>query len=70
MPFRDAYKKSAEKIDDIPETNPSDSIASNKNIGATGNLGLEKLKRHIKKYYDDTRKEIDNFDSNIKFLLK
>ena len=70
IPFRDAYKKSAEKIDDIPETNPSDSIASNKNIGATGNLGLEKLKRHIKKYYDDTRKEIDNFDSNIKFLLK
>ncbi|MCS5711920.1 argininosuccinate lyase [Candidatus Berkiella aquae] len=50
IPFRDAYKKVANELDEVAFCDPVENILSKTHMGATGNLGLEfslaKIKQH------------------------
>ena len=46
--FRDAYQEVKKSLDKVTLENPKDNIKSKKHLGATGNLGLEKLQEQLK----------------------
>ncbi len=69
MPFRDAYKEAAKDIGKIKKIEPVKNILSKKHVGATGNLGLGKLKEKIKHINDEADREIEKFGSAIKKLI-
>lgn len=48
MSFRDAYKKVGNNLDNLKEVNLDKNLRSKKHLGATGNLGLEKLEVKLK----------------------
>lgn len=71
--FRDAYQKVAKNIKQQKVLSKKELFAyvkSKKHIGATGNLGLEKIKKQIKAMNADVGLEIKKFSSKIKYLLK
>ncbi|MBI2653190.1 argininosuccinate lyase [Candidatus Woesearchaeota archaeon] len=69
IPFRDAYKQTAKNINKLPKINPIKNIQSKKHIGATGNLGLEKIKEKIKLLQKKIDTEIEKFSSKAKSLV-
>lgn len=70
VPFRDAYKETAKNIAKLRKINPIENIKSKKNIGATGNLDLEKIKQQIKETGKEIDSEIKKFNSIIENLIK
>ncbi|MBI2541241.1 argininosuccinate lyase [Candidatus Woesearchaeota archaeon] len=70
MPFRDAYRQTAENMENLPKINPAKNILSKKHIGSTGNLGLGKLKRQIKKIGSELGSESAKFHSKLNKLVK
>ena len=68
--FRDAYEETAKKLESLPEINPLKNLQSNKHIGATGSLGLDKLKNEIKESSDEVNLEIKKFHSKLNRLVK
>ena len=57
VPFRDAYKKVAKELSRLKSEDPVKNILSKKHVGASGNLGLEKLIRRINLEMNSVRKE-------------
>lgn len=70
IPFRDAYRQTAENMENLPEFNPVQSIKSKKHIGSTGDLRLDRLKQQIKKLNGEIDSESSTFHSKLKELLK
>lgn len=70
VPFRDAYKETAKNLGKLKKINPAENIMSKKHIGATGKLGLEKLKQKIKLINSEADSKIKKFNSKLKGLLK
>lgn len=48
MPFRDAYRQVGENLGSLAKQDPAQNIRSKKHLGATGNLGLERLEAELK----------------------
>ena len=69
VPFRDAYRKIAENLNQIEKIDPIKSVQSSKHLGATGNLGLEKIRNQINKTNKKIYSETNKFNSAIKNLL-
>ncbi|PIN77189.1 argininosuccinate lyase [Candidatus Woesearchaeota archaeon CG10_big_fil_rev_8_21_14_0_10_34_8] len=69
MPFRDAYQKVASEVHLLKDEDPVKNIMSKKHIGATGNLGFDKLNDEVKKYSDWLNKEEKEFSDKIGKLL-
>ncbi len=69
IPFREAYKKVAENMNKVKKINPEENILSKKHIGATGNLGLEKLISHLSSIKALLSKQENELDAKIKNLL-
>ena len=68
--FRDAYHQVSQNIGNLSKVDPLKNIQSKKYSGATGNLGLNKLKKQIKSMYAKVDFEINKFNSKMKVLLK
>ena len=68
--FRDAYKETAKKLENLPEIDAVKNILSKKHVGATGNLGLSSLKKEIKSSGSKLSLEIKKFHSKLKMLVK
>ena len=47
MSFRDAYKEVGEKLEGLEKQNPQENLKGKNHLGATGNLGLERLKKQL-----------------------
>lgn len=48
MTFRDAYKEIGNNLDKLKKIDLDENLKSKKHLGATGNLGLEKLEAQLK----------------------
>ncbi len=70
MPFRDAYKEAAKNPGKLQKINPITNIQQKKHPGATGNLGLEKIKQQIKEISKEISSEAEEFNSKLRGLLK
>ncbi len=70
VPFRDAYKQVAKNISSLPKIDPIKNIQSKKHVGATGNLGLDRLKQQIKLINTKIDSENKKFSSKIQMLLR
>ncbi|MDP3971268.1 MAG: lyase family protein [bacterium] len=70
MPFRDAYKKVANVIDELEEIEPVKNIKSKKHVGSTGNLRLSIPQNDAKKEYLWLKKEQQKWQSTVNNLLK
>ena len=70
LSFREAYKQTAQELGKLPKINPVKNIQSKKHIGATGNLGLEKLKIKIKNLTVNLNLEAKKFSSKMARLLQ
>ena len=70
IPLREAYQKVAKNLEKIKIQDPVKNIQSKKHIGATGNLGLNKIKQQIGSMNAEVNSEIKKFRSTIKALLK
>ncbi len=68
-PFRDAYKEISLNLDKLEKIDPVKDIMEKKHIGATGNLGLNELKKKLLSEKTTSYKEKMNFESKIKNLL-
>jgi|ETNmetMinimDraft_11_1059920.scaffolds.fasta_scaffold29176_1 argininosuccinate lyase len=68
IPFRVAYKDVALNLDKLKTTNPIKNIKEKKHLGATGNLGLNKIKQHLTKEISNLNKEKSKFKSAINKL--
>lgn len=66
--FRDAYKETAKNIKNLPKIDPVKNIQSKKHLGATGNLGLDKLKQTIKSANSEIDSKLKNFSSKLEKL--
>ena len=69
MPFRDAYKEVGLNLDKLKNEDPVKNILSKKHIGATGNLGLEKIKKQLRDEFKQLKKEQQHFHHKIKTLI-
>ena len=69
IPFREAYKKVAKNLTKIQKIDPITNIQSKKNIGATGNLGLNKLKLQLNKIKSNVSKQENDFKLIVKSLV-
>lgn len=49
VPFRDAYRLVAKKLDEVPMQDPVENITKKQHLGAPGNLGLELVRERIEK---------------------
>jgi argininosuccinate lyase len=47
MPFREAYKQVGENLGSLAKQDPEKNIRAKKHLGATGNLGLDRLEAEI-----------------------
>ena len=70
IPFRDAYKKVAKNLGKLGRINPAKSIQASKHLGATGNLGLDKIKSEITKIKSELDAEQSSFHSKLMKLVK
>jgi len=70
VPFRTAYQKAAKNTRTPSEMDPVKNILSKKHIGATGNLGLDKLKNNINELNSDLDSEIRRFNLKLGNLIK
>ncbi|MEK6984537.1 MAG: argininosuccinate lyase [Nanoarchaeota archaeon] len=72
-PFRDAYKEVAKNIENqkiFSKKNFFANVQSKKHVGATGNLGLGKLKQQITLINAEIDAEIRKFYSTMEMLLR
>ena len=69
VPFREAYKQIAKNLQKVQKIEPTKNILSKKHIGATGNLGLEKVKSQLSKVKSETTKQESELNSKIKNLV-
>ena len=67
--FREAYKKVAKNLTKIQKIDPITNIQSKKHIGATGNLGLNKLKLQLNKIKSNVSKQENDFKLIVKSLV-
>jgi len=70
IPFRDAYKEVAKNLGKLGKINPVKSIQASKHLGATGNLGLDKIKSEIIKIKSELDIEQSHFHSKLMKLVK
>lgn len=70
MPFRDAYAEAAKNMGRLKKIDPVKNIQSKKHLGATGNLGLDKLSRTIMSANREIDAEISSFSSKLEKLVK
>lgn len=70
VPLREAYQKVAKNIEEVKKQEPIKNIQSKKHTGATGNLGLEKIKQKIKAMNAEVDLEINKFSSKIRVLIR
>jgi argininosuccinate lyase len=70
IPFRDAYKKVASKIHTLRDQDPIKALGKKKHAGATGNLGLEKTKKELKKQEKWLTEESNSFQKKVVALIK
>ena len=69
VPFRDAYKETANNLGKIKPQNLSENLKGKKSIGSTGNLQLEEYDSETKKFSVWLENERTHFDSKISSLL-
>jgi argininosuccinate lyase len=69
MAFRDAYKKVAMEIHKLKDQDPVKTIKNKTHTGATGNLGLDKAKKELKKQEAWITKEVKEFEKKVNALL-
>jgi len=69
MPFRDAYRKIAKIADDLPAVDADAALRERTHLGASGNLGLEHLKRWIVEERQIAEHRRDVFASAITALV-
>ena len=70
VPFRDAYKKVGENLSKLKKEDPVKNIKSKKHTGATGNLGLEKVKKALSAEKTKVGKTIKAFRETLDKLQK
>lgn len=70
MPWRDAYVKVAQELDELKAEDPVENIKSKKHMGATGNLGLSKSAAKIKAEKAAIAKEKKHFEDALRKLRK
>ncbi|NOX96585.1 MAG: argininosuccinate lyase [Nitrospirae bacterium] len=70
MPFRDAYRRVAKDSKRSQTLTPGKIISSRKHLGASGNLGLEKVEKRIKEELKILKKEKDAFEKKKRRLTK
>ena len=68
--FRDAYKEVGTNLDKVYKMNPVVNIKNKKHLGATGNLGLGKLKVKISSQQKAWEKEKAGFEKALNNLKK
>jgi len=68
VPFREAYKKTAQNLKKVQKTDPIINIQSKKHTGAAGNLGLNKLKKVLVKLEGQISSESNKFYSTLNRL--
>ena len=69
VPLREAYQKVAKNIEEVKMQDPIKNIQSKKHIGATGNLGLDKLKQTLKSLNAELNSKIIKFSSKLNKLV-
>lgn len=70
MPFRDAYRQTAEHLADLKQVDPVQNIKSKTHLGATGNLQLAKIQTEIKRELRWLKQEQTNWEKATKELLR
>lgn len=70
MPFRDAYRQTAEHLDDLQQVDPVANIKSKTHLGATGNLQLNTTLAQVQKEFRWLKQEQAQWQTIIKNLLK
>ncbi len=69
MPFRDAYRKIAKIADDLPAVDADAALRERTHLGASGNLGLARLKRWMVEERQSAAHQRDTFASAITALV-
>ena len=70
MPFRDAYRQVAGNLSNLKKIDATKSIQSSRHIGATGNLGIDKLKSSAVRLKSELEKDRSHFHSKLKKLVE
>ncbi len=70
MPFRDAYKKVGNSLNEIPDYVPEEVLRETNHLGAAGNLDINNLKKLIVKTSKSWTKSKENFNKVIESLFK
>ena len=70
IPWRDAYLEVAQNMDKLKAEDPIENIKKKRHIGATGNLGLEKLKEKIENEKIEIIDKKGKFEAAIEKLKK
>ena len=68
--FREAYKQVAKNIGKLKKIDPVKNIMSKKHIGATGNLGLDKVEQKITRITKEIKAEYGRFQNILLKLSK
>ncbi|MEM2878028.1 MAG: argininosuccinate lyase [Candidatus Hadarchaeales archaeon] len=71
MPFRDAYRKVAGELESLKAEDPVKNIMSKRHMGATGNLGIDRLMMEInseKRKVRSERKKVEEVYKKLKNL--
>jgi len=70
VPFRDAYREVAENLDKLAGYDPKKAILAKKHTGATGNLGLDKLKKKLQSEQKWLAEKKNSFEKRIEELMR
>src|SRR5205814_9646298 len=69
MPFRDAYHRIAKIAHDLPPVDPDTALRERTHLGASGNLGLDHLRRWIAEERDIVQRQHEAFAGAIDALV-
>ncbi|NPV51537.1 MAG: argininosuccinate lyase [Candidatus Methanofastidiosum sp.] len=70
VPFRDAYKDVGINLESLNNKDPVENIKSKTHVGATGNLGLDKIEKIIKEEEKEVLSKKEVFVKKIEKLAK
>ncbi|MDO8583292.1 MAG: argininosuccinate lyase [bacterium] len=70
MPFREAYRKIENSLDDLEPVNPSEVLKMSRHIGGTANLQNKAMKKDLLKYKKDFLRESKNYEKIISNFTK
>jgi len=70
IPFRDAYRKVASNIENLPLIDPGLAIRERRSIGTSGNLCFDEIKNHVLKKGSEIESKIDTFTKIVNCLLQ